>query len=119
MNFTYLLRHYKLFRACALFRCLCKTKINTKKFKVLCTLFFLLYFGLYYFIFIDIHLSDLINFALMDGVILAITLYCRCSFKNTSLAYYRETRMTTSISSEAQSNQSSILIRGRENHVSP
>ena len=24
MNFTYLLRHYKLFRACALFRCLCK-----------------------------------------------------------------------------------------------
>ncbi len=25
MNFTYLLRHYKLFRACALLRCLCKT----------------------------------------------------------------------------------------------
>ncbi len=28
MNFTYLLRHYKLFRACAHFRCLCKTKNN-------------------------------------------------------------------------------------------
>ena len=24
MNFTYLLRHYKLFQACVLFRCLCK-----------------------------------------------------------------------------------------------
>ncbi len=33
MNFTYLLRHYKMFRACALFRCLCKTRINMKKFK--------------------------------------------------------------------------------------
>ncbi len=30
-----------------------------------------------------------------------------------------ETRMTTSISSEARRNQTSILIRGRENHVSP
>ena len=29
------------------------------------------------------------------------------------------TRMTTSISSEAQRIQTSILIRGRENHVSP
>ena len=29
------------------------------------------------------------------------------------------TRMTTSISSEARSNQTSILIRGRETHVSP
>ena len=29
------------------------------------------------------------------------------------------TRMTTSISSEARRNQTSILIRGRENHVSP
>ena len=25
VSFTYLLRHFKLFRACALFRCLCKT----------------------------------------------------------------------------------------------
>ncbi len=33
MNFSYFLRHYNLFRACALFRCLCKTKINMKKFK--------------------------------------------------------------------------------------
>ncbi len=30
-----------------------------------------------------------------------------------------KTRMTTSISSEARENQTSILIRGRENHVSP
>ncbi len=29
------------------------------------------------------------------------------------------TRMTTSISSEARRNQTSFLIRGRENHVSP
>ena len=34
MNFTYLLRHYKLFRACALFRCLCKTKISMKNFNL-------------------------------------------------------------------------------------
>ncbi len=27
--------------------------------------------------------------------------------------------MTTSVSSEARRNQTSILIRGRENHVSP
>ncbi len=31
----------------------------------------------------------------------------------------KKTRMTTSISSEARRNQTSILIRGRENHVSP
>ena len=32
---------------------------------------------------------------------------------------YNEKRMTTSISSEARRNQTSILIRGRENRVSP
>ncbi len=32
---------------------------------------------------------------------------------------YRVTRMTTSISSEARWNQTSILIMGRENHGSP
>ena len=31
----------------------------------------------------------------------------------------KQTRITTSISSEAQRNQTSILIRGRENHVFP
>ena len=32
---------------------------------------------------------------------------------------YRQTRMTTFTSSEARRNQTSILNRGRENHVSP
>ncbi len=32
---------------------------------------------------------------------------------------YRNTRMTTSISSEARRNQTSILIRDQENHVPP
>ncbi len=37
----------------------------------------------------------------------------RCKYKNDI------TRMITSISSEARRNQISILISGRENHVSP
>ena len=31
----------------------------------------------------------------------------------------KTTRMTTSISSDARRNQTSILIRGQENHISP
>ncbi len=36
-----------------------------------------------------------------------------------SAVYKKNTRMTTTISSEARRNQTSIFIRGRDNHVSP
>ncbi len=48
------------------------------------------------------------------------TLRCKIrSNVNFRFAFSTETRKTLSLSSEARRNQTSILIRGQENHVSP